>query len=34
MTLTPLDKLIITEAPFFVGTSKNELEYGGIFLNN
>lgn len=25
---------MITDVPFFVGTVKNELDYGGIFLNN
>ena len=34
MTLTPVDKIVLTEAPFFVGVSNNEIEYGGIFLNN
>ena len=25
MTLTPIEKIVITEAPFFVGVSKNEI---------
>jgi hypothetical protein len=34
MTLTPIEKVVITEVPFFIGVSKNEIEFGGIFLNN
>lgn len=34
MTLTPIQKIAITQAPFFVGVSKNQIEFGGIFLNN
>lgn len=34
MTLTPIERIILTEAPFFVGVTRNEIEYGGIFLNN
>jgi hypothetical protein len=34
MTLTPIEKVVITEVPFFIGVSKNEIEFGGVFLNN
>jgi hypothetical protein len=34
MTLTPIEKVSIAEAPFLVGVSKTEIEFGGVFLNN
>lgn len=31
MTLSPIQKLVVTEAPFFIGVTKNTIEYGGLF---
>lgn len=33
MALTSVDEIHIVEPPFFVGINKNQIEYGGIFLN-
>lgn len=34
MTLTPIQRIVITQAPFFMGVSKNDIEFGGIMFNN
>lgn len=33
MTLTNIVKIAITEAPYFVGITKNTIQYGGLLFS-
>lgn len=33
MTLSDIVKIAITEAPYFVGITKNSIQYGGLLFS-
>jgi hypothetical protein len=33
MALSDIEKIIITEAPYFVGITKNSIQYGGLLFS-
>lgn len=32
MALSDIQKIVITEAPYFVGITKNSIQYGGLLF--
>lgn len=33
IALSDIEKIIITEAPYFVGITKNSIQYGGLLFS-
>ena len=33
MALSDIEKIVLTEAPYFVGITKNSIQYGGLLFS-